>query len=273
MILTFSTTKGGGGKTTTAICLGTQWAAKGHRIAFLDTDPTQKLATFIDRARKKGRIPELYERIHVVSETHDKSVPKVARGLDAEGYLVLIDVAGAESRAGLYATAVARLVIIPSGPSGADVDEAIQTVLSVRTTAETIEKNIPYCVSLNRIKTRTEVGRHALKQFARNNVQVLDQVLGHAVSFEEMYYSQLPPNVNAPVSMPAFQVRTLCREIEKLLPDFPKPTLEPLDIASRPAPPPRRKRSDDSDDEQPPAPDADASGKTETTSLAGQGIS
>lgn len=229
MILSFATTKGGGAKTTTAICLATHWASKGYRVGIIDTDRTQALSSFFAKAAAKNRLPEAMANLTVVQEAADEAIVEAARRLEREGHaLVLIDLAGSASKATVYSIGIARLVIIPSGPGGADVDEAIKTALTVRTTSKMLQREIPHYISLNRVKNRTEVGRHAMRQFEKHQIPILEQTIAHSVAFDEMFYSQRPPNIANPVGMAAVQIRSLAREVERLIPDFPQlETAEP----------------------------------------------
>ena len=229
----FATTKGGGAKTTTTICLATHWASRGYRVGIIDTDRTQALTSFFAKATAKQRLPEVMPNLTVIHEAGDEALVEAARQLEQQGHqIVLIDLAGSASKTTVYAIGIARLVIIPSGPGGADVDEAIKTALTVRTTSKMVQRDIPHYVSLNRVKKRTEVGRHALKQFEKQQIPILDQTIAHSVAFDEMFYSQRPPNIANPVGMAAVQLRSLAREIECLIADFPQ-------LATAAAPPPQ----------------------------------
>ena len=42
-IIAFASSKGGPGKTTCAICLGTEFVLAGHKVALIDADPNQHL--------------------------------------------------------------------------------------------------------------------------------------------------------------------------------------------------------------------------------------
>jgi chromosome partitioning protein len=80
-ILAVSNQKGGVGKTTTAINLGTALAAIGERVLIVDMDPQGNASTGLGVPRETRRIT-IYDVIVDGRSVHDAAVPTAVPGLD-----------------------------------------------------------------------------------------------------------------------------------------------------------------------------------------------
>ncbi|MGD1956927.1 MAG: AAA family ATPase, partial [Sphingomonadales bacterium] len=58
-IITFTQQKGGAGKTSLAVHLGTTWALKGKSVAFVDSDPQGTLTAWAAMREALDGVPEL----------------------------------------------------------------------------------------------------------------------------------------------------------------------------------------------------------------------
>jgi chromosome partitioning protein len=80
-VLAVSNQKGGVGKTTTAINLGTALAAIGERVLIVDMDPQGNASTGLGVPRETRRIT-IYDVIVDGRSVHDAAVPTAVPGLD-----------------------------------------------------------------------------------------------------------------------------------------------------------------------------------------------
>ena len=76
--------KGGAGKSTTAVILGTELAYRGVPTVLLDCDPNRS----ISRWARKGHMPP---RVKLENEITEASVIKVIRSHDIDGQVVIVD--------------------------------------------------------------------------------------------------------------------------------------------------------------------------------------
>ena len=88
MIITFAQTKGGSGKTTTAMCTVAELIARGSTVAALDLDPNRPLGGFF------ARVPELKD-VQVAVPSPDRRVSALVRDLAKSAEHVVIDLMGA----------------------------------------------------------------------------------------------------------------------------------------------------------------------------------
>jgi chromosome partitioning protein len=113
-VIAVAATKGGVGKTTIASALAVRAAEDNKRVALLDLDPQESLASWWDR--RKSENPKLFE-VDATTEAIDL--------LTAEGWdFVFIDTPPAKIELVEGGIAVADLVLIPCRPSALDIEQA-----------------------------------------------------------------------------------------------------------------------------------------------------
>jgi chromosome partitioning protein len=135
--------KGGAGKTTLAIHLAAEAAARGLRTLLIDLDPQASAIKWADR---RG------EREPDVSTEPAARLEQAVKKASAAGYrLVVIDTAPNADQAALQAARAADLVLIPCRPSILDLD-AIGATLEL-----CILANRPGWVVLNAAPIRSRV--------------------------------------------------------------------------------------------------------------------
>lgn len=83
--------KGGAGKSTTAILLGTELAHAGASVIMLDCDPNHSLTLWADRA-------PLPQRIRVLSDVNESDIVRTIKQHDRDGQIVIVDLEGVASR-------------------------------------------------------------------------------------------------------------------------------------------------------------------------------
>ena len=163
-IISFASSKGGAGKTTSAIILGTELAANGTTITFIDADPARRLI-------KWSKIKVLDPGITVIESVGEKSIMDEIDQAARSAAFVLIDLEGSASRLTSYAIGESDLVIIPSGEEQQDADAAIDTLAEVnregRTRRKEIMSAVLFCRTNAAVKSRLEkhIG-HEMKQIA-----------------------------------------------------------------------------------------------------------
>ena len=152
--------KGGTAKTTTAVQLALHAGGAGNRTLLIDADPGRSAESWVTRAG--GDWP--HAMVPVISY-HAPDLPRRLPGL-AEGYdLVIIDTphdpaGGARVGAMLVAAiAVADLLIVPSAPSGADLDRLDDLLTAIA--AEEARRDLAWAIALVRVDGR----RRGLAEF------------------------------------------------------------------------------------------------------------
>jgi len=158
--IVFASPKGGVGKTTAAVILGTQLAAKGVGVSIIDADPRRR----ISRWASKGNpgLPSL----HIASQVTEDSVIDAIETAAAADPFVLVDLEGTASMMVGYAISRADLVIIPAQGSQMDAEEAVTAIKLVKQQERAFRRRIPYAVLLTRTSAaiRPRTLRHVIAE-------------------------------------------------------------------------------------------------------------
>lgn len=134
-VITFASSKGGAGKTTSAIILATT-LARSRKVTLIDADPAGRLSSWA----RKGRLPE---RLTVLASGGEKRIhDEIDRGRRASDF-VIVDLEGAATRLNAFALGESDLVIIPMGDEQPDAEGAIETLAQVALEARALRREIP----------------------------------------------------------------------------------------------------------------------------------
>jgi chromosome partitioning protein len=187
--ITMATSKGGAGKTTIAQLLIGTLADRGHRIAAIDIDRNRTLATWVEALSRRP--------VTIRAETDETEIVPLATELEATHDLLVIDTAGAASRATVFAIGCADLVLVPLQPSSSDVIEAIKTIKLVRSASEMTRREIPARVVFTDYQPSTRIAVHTEGEVARYGLPTLATKLSRLVAFKEMTFTGEMPSGGA----------------------------------------------------------------------------
>lgn len=119
-IWTFTTQKGGAGKTTLATNLAVAATQAGEKVLLIDTDPQESAVKWWQR--RDAEEPQLIK-------LQPSDVEEGIRLAKTQGFtLVLVDTAGRESVADSQAVLQATFCLVPCQPSIADIEAVYPTV-------------------------------------------------------------------------------------------------------------------------------------------------
>ena len=131
--------KGGSGKSTTAVLLGTELAHAGANVVMLDCDPNQSLTLWADR----GPLPD---RISVLSSVSESDIVKTIKRHDTDGQIVIVDLEGVASRLVSRAISQADLVITPMRATTLDATIGVRALQLISEEEEALDRKIPHAV-------------------------------------------------------------------------------------------------------------------------------
>ena len=137
-VISLASSKGGAGKTTTAIILGTE-LAEGTDVILIDADPARRLTRW-------SEIAPVPKRLRVVTSRGERAIQDEITEAAREAAFVLIDLEGSASRLTSFAIAESDLVIVPTGDEQQDADEAIDTLAQVRMEGRARRREIPAAI-------------------------------------------------------------------------------------------------------------------------------
>lgn len=150
--IVLASTKGGCGKSTSAVLLAAELATNGYSVAIIDADPNQPISLWAARNGTPGLLK-------VISKVDESTIIDVIEAEEQVSTFVIIDLEGSANMTAAYAISRADLVIVPTQGSLLDAMEAMKSVALVKQQEKAFNKEIPYAVLLTRtsaaVRSRT----------------------------------------------------------------------------------------------------------------------
>lgn len=180
--VTFASSKGGVGKSTSAVLLATELATRGAEVSVIDADPNKPVARW---ARHPGRPSNL----SVIDDVTERTIIKTIETEAQRVAFVIVDLEGTASRMIPYAMSRSDLVIIPTRGSVLDAIEAVAAIREVKQQEEAFRIKIPTAVLFTctsaAIRPRTLSSISA--EFAQNDVPVLRTQLHDREAYRALF--------------------------------------------------------------------------------------
>ena len=136
--IALASSKGGAGKSTSALLLASELAGRGGSVTLIDADPNQPISQW-------SKLPGLPSKLIVLAVTEDTLLDAVdAAALKTQ--FVIVDLEGTANLMVAQAMSRADLVIIPTKGSKLDAVEAIKVIKFLKQQERAYKKAIPYAV-------------------------------------------------------------------------------------------------------------------------------
>ena len=211
MILTFASSKGGVGKSTTCAAIASALALNGERVLLIDLDQNRTL----QRWSKKSPIEGL-----TVTAIEPKDFGTLFRDGTTSGAYdhICIDLPGSREVTLFKALARSDLVIIPAQASEPDLREALVVAGDVKDVRETTGRPIPYRLLLTKIyPLRTRVTDFAYAELARLGLPLFRTALVERSAYREMFLNGTPPTVTEAGKGAGLEITALLEEIREIV--------------------------------------------------------
>ena len=173
--------KGGAGKSTAAVLLGTEMAHAGVPVTMMDCDPNRSLTWW----STQGALPD---RMSILSDVTEASVVKAVKLHDREGRLVVMDMEGVASRLVSRAISQADIVITPMRATTLDATVGGRALQLVAEEEEALGRTIFQAVifTMTRaIRTRQHAGIEA--SLEAQGVDIIRPPLLERVAFSALF--------------------------------------------------------------------------------------
>jgi chromosome partitioning protein len=215
--------KGGVGKSTTAISLAVEWHRRGLSVLMVDADRQGTLRTWYAVRRELGLCDD-EERLHVVHLDSDERgpddderkaalirrvVPTLAEGFD----LCLLDTPPSNDEVQRAAIAIADQVVLPTGPHAADLWGLVPMLDLVRAERDGRRKLVA-SVMRNKVRAATVASRHADEALGEMALPLLEARLGNREDYGRATPAGAGVTQWCPSSDAAAEVKALATELE-----------------------------------------------------------
>jgi chromosome partitioning protein len=202
--------KGGAGKSTVAATLATALAARGARVALLDTDPQKSLARWhAERQARGGRAAPLPLAFDAPSGWRIGGALDRLRRDDGPDF-VLLDTPPHDDTDARLAIRNADLVLVPLQPSPADLWATDATLRLAE------GERRPVRLLLNRVPATGRLAPRVVEEVARRRLPLLNEALGNRSAYASAFAEGLGVVEAAPRSTAAEEARRLASAIAAL---------------------------------------------------------
>lgn len=138
-VVSFASSKGGAGKSTSAVLLATELAERGASVTIIDADPNKPVAKW---ARRPGKP----DTLNVISDVAEKTIIDIIEQESRKATFVIVDLEGTASRMIPYAMSRSDLVIVPTRGSVLDAFEAVAAIREVKQQEKAFRTKIPAAI-------------------------------------------------------------------------------------------------------------------------------
>ena len=180
-VIVIASPKGGAGKSTTAVLLGTELAHAGADVTMLDCDPNGSVTLWSERA-------PLPPRIRVLSDVGEAGIIKTIRTHDTDGSVVIVDLEGVASRLVSRAISQADLVITPMRATTLDATIGVRALSLIGEEEEALGRDIRHAVvfTMTRaIRSKQHTGiEESLKE---QGVDIIEPALMERAAFSALF--------------------------------------------------------------------------------------
>lgn len=177
--------KGGVGKTTAALLLGTVLAQRGALVSIIDADPNRHLVSWRTGASNSP--------VKVMGNVEPGRLVSAIDAERRERDLVIVDLEGTASRMVGHAISRADLVLVPLQPSAMDASQAWRAVQLVREEEEVLGRSIAFRLLLTRTNPQipTKAEKMIVEDLAAAGVPALKTHLHQRTAYQAMFAYKL----------------------------------------------------------------------------------
>jgi chromosome partitioning protein len=180
-VVAIASSKGGAGKSTCAVILGTELARAGAEVTLLDCDPNRSLSLWASR----GTLPP---HITVLSNVTEAEIVRTIKAQDKDGRIVIVDLEGIASRLVSRAISQADLVLTPMRATTLDATIGARTIALVAEEEEALGRSIRHAVVFTMTRSIETKQHRGIEQSLRDQgVDVVTPPLIERAAFSALF--------------------------------------------------------------------------------------
>jgi chromosome partitioning protein len=180
--IVFATPKGGAGKSTSAIILGTELVSMGTDVTIIDADPNKPVSRW-------SNLPGKPANLKVIDDVTERNIIRIIDDEITKAPFVIVDLEGTASRIVTYAMSRADLVIIPTQGSALDAVEAVSALREVKQQEEAFRIKIPAAILFTRTNPAVRGGtlKSIEQEFFQNQVPVFNTPIHDREAYRALF--------------------------------------------------------------------------------------
>jgi len=199
--------KGGCGKTTVSLLVGTELGFEGYKVALLDCDANQHATAFGLKAQIPGFV--------VYPDINEGNVVKTVRGAEEKNDVVIVDLPGGSSTLALKTLQMSNFVLIPSRLSLPDVKDALKMIAQIQDVEDLSKTSIARAMVWTMVSSGFEsvAARHVRESVEKMDVPLFRSSIMVRAAYEGMHFSGRVPRQTDPRSAAATNVAAITNEL------------------------------------------------------------
>jgi chromosome partitioning protein len=142
-VITFSSPKGGAGKTTAATVLAMTLAERGAEVTIIDADPNKNVVDWT-------KLPGVPANLTVIGEVDEENIVDQIEEAAEISTFVIVDLEGTANLMVSYAISMSDFVVIPVQGSQLDAKQAARQMKLIKAQERIASRTIPFAVLFTR---------------------------------------------------------------------------------------------------------------------------
>jgi chromosome partitioning protein len=181
-VVSFANPKGGAGKTTTALLLATELAARKASVVIIDADPEKWISQW-------GSLDGKPANIEIIGTVTEDSIVEQIDSAAQRAQFVIVDLEGTASLMVANAIGMSDLVLIPVQGSSMDARGGAKTIRLIRNQERLARRPILHSVILTRTSAAVTSRslRNVQEQLAAGGIDVFFTNLVERAAFRELF--------------------------------------------------------------------------------------
>lgn len=184
-VIVVANPKGGAGKSTLSLVLGTSLASQGATVTLIDCDPNRPIVDWKSGPSKST--------VRVIGDVSESSVISVIQEEAKARQFVVVDLEGTASRLVSRAIARASLVLIPLQGSAVDARQASRAIGLIREEEELVERKIPFWLVFTRTSAAipTRIDKKIIASLEAASIPSFQTHLHERSAYKAMFVDKL----------------------------------------------------------------------------------
>lgn len=181
-VISFANPKGGAGKTTTALLLASELAARGAVVTVIDADPERWISQW-------GALPGKPDNVRIIGDVTEESIVDQIEAASAQSQFVIVDLEGTASLMVANAIGMSDLVLIPTQGSSMDAKGGAKTIRLIRNQERMARRPIPHAVVLTRTSAAitSRSMRNVQDQLSKAGIDVCATAIVERAAFRDLF--------------------------------------------------------------------------------------
>lgn len=181
-VVSFANPKGGAGKTTSALLLAGELAAKGARVTVIDADPERWISQW-------GKLPGKPANIDIIADVTEDTIVDHIEKAAAIAQFIIVDLEGTASLMVANAVGMSDLVIIPAQGASMDAKGAAKTIRLIRNQERLLRRQIAHSILLTRTSAAvtSRALRNVREQLDKAGIDVFSTSIVERAAFRDIF--------------------------------------------------------------------------------------